>query len=331
MPSKLSFDPGVWKSRKSIKCLILRIMYLKLSRQDNMSSKKPPLSVPHKTRTSLAEEDWKKSSVFEEYEFIDLLGKGAFATVWKARDKRTGERVAIKVSHIDKGSISAIVKEFIALKKFDHPNIVKSECFYHNARKNSAFMVLRLYDMDLFSFVDDRDNPLGKKTLRKLILDIGGALKQVHDADLVHRDVKPENILVGDDGTFVLTDFGGAEHVDYVTIDKIIGTGAYLAPEVAAGYSRMNEGVFTIGKPSDIYSFGMTLYLAATQTHGCPNYKDIRSMVRYIPNHDMIPMVDSMNHCEELKDLLRGMLDRHAIQRLTIDEVLTHPFLKNKS
>ena len=294
-----------------------------------MSSKKPPMSASHKTRISLSEEDWRKSSVFEEYEFVDLLGKGAFATVWKARDKRTGERVAIKVSHIDKASISAIVKEYIALKKFDHPNIVKSECFFHNARKNSAFMILRLYSMDLFSFVDDRDNPLSKKTLQKLIMDIGGALTQVHDADLVHRDIKPENILVADDGTFVLADFGGAEHVDYVTIDKIIGTGAYLAPEVATGYTRMNEAVFTIGKPSDIYSLGMTLYLAATQTHGCPNYKDIRSMVKYIPNHDMIPLIDSMNHCEELKDLLTGMLNRHPIQRLTIDEVLAHKFSKN--
>jgi serine/threonine protein kinase len=273
----------------------------------------------------VADKDWKMSSIFADYKFIEQVGKGGNAEVWKAQNIFTKKMVAVKMSRGDKNSCEDLVKEFTVLKKFDSTYIVAPELFYYG-RKNVAFMIMDLYHEDLFSLIVKNER-LDEKTLQMIARQVGLAVKLVHDADLVHRDIKPDNIFLRDDKTCILGDFGGVEHVDKMTISVLVGTSSYMAPEVAMGTLRPNVGNLTVGKPVDIYSLGQTLYTAATVTNAIPFASKAKEIIKLTTDIDMLPLIDKLDRSEYFKDLLRGMLDYHPIQRLTIQEVLKHPFV----
>jgi serine/threonine protein kinase len=272
-----------------------------------------------------AEKDWKTSSIFADYKFIEQIGKGGNAEVWKAQNIFTKKMVAVKMSRGDKTSCESLVKEFMVLKKFDSTYIVDPELFYYG-RKNVAFMIMNLYPEDLFSLITNNER-LDEKTLQMIVRQVGLAVKLMHDANLVHRDIKPDNIFLRDDKTCVLGDFGGAEHIDKLTISYLVGTSSYMAPEVALGAIRPSEGIFTVGKPVDIYSLGQTLYTAATMTNAIPFSSNAKEIVKLTTSIDMGPMIDELDRSDEFKDLLRGMLDYHPVKRMTIQEVLKLDFV----
>lgn len=265
----------------------------------------------------------KTSSVFDEYKFIELIGRGGNAEVWKAQHVFTKHMVAIKITK-NQSACKDIVKEFTALMKFDSINIVRPDVFFYKSKAN-AFMIMQLYEEDLFSYIEKRDR-LDEKTLQKIARDVCSAIKLLHDADFVHRDIKPENVFM-DGNTCVLGDFGGVEHIDNMTIDRIVGTSSFLAPEVVLGVIRRDEAVFTLGKPVDVYALGQTLYLAATKQHAVAPTSSIRKIVRTVAEVDMEPLIDALDRSEDFKDLLRGLVEYHAIKRLTIDEVIGHSFM----
>jgi serine/threonine protein kinase len=271
------------------------------------------------------ENNWKTSSVFADYKFVECIGKGGSAEVWKARNIFTKKMVAVKMSRGDKNSCEDLVKEFTALRKFDSTYIATPDLFYYG-RKNVAFMIMDLYPKDLFSLIVGNDR-LDEKTLQMITRQVGMAVKLVHDADLVHRDIKPDNIFVREDNTCVLGDFGGAEHVDNMTTEYLVGTSCYMAPEVAMGTLRPNVGRLTVGKPVDIYGLGQTLYTAATTQNAIPFSCKTKEILKVTTDVDMLPLIDKLDRSEYFKDLLRGMLDFHPVQRLTIHEVLKHPFV----
>ena len=273
----------------------------------------------------VADKDWKTSSIFADYKFIETIGKGGNAEVWKAQNIFTKKMVAVKMSRGDKASCESLVKEFTVLKKFDSTHVVAPELFYYG-RKNVAFMIMDLYQEDLFSLIVKSER-LDEKTLQMIVNQTGLAVKLMHDADIVHRDIKPDNIFLRDDKTCVLGDFGGAEHIDKMTIKYLVGTSSYMAPEVAMGTLRPNVGMLTVGKPVDIYSLGQTLYTAATVSNAIPFASKTKEIVHLTTDIDMWPLIDKLDRSNEFKDLLRGMLDYHPVQRLTIQEVLRHPFV----
>ena len=125
----------------------------------------------------------------------------------------------------------------------------------------------------------------------------------------------------------MLCDFGFAEKEDYITTSKLMGTLAFLSPEVIKGFHRDNEAKFTVGKPVDIYALGITLFSIATKTNAVPDMST-KKMMRYLEDPDMLDEVDKLkNRSEKFKSLLRGMLDPNPISRLTVAEVMTHDFM----
>jgi serine/threonine protein kinase len=273
-----------------------------------------------------AENLWKTSSVFSEYKFIEQIGKGSFSDVWKAQHIFNKTIVAIKVAKTSPFASDILVKEFVALKKFDSKFIVSPDCFFYG-RNNCVFMILPLYHNDLFSIVDESER-LDERALQNIVRDIGAAIQLIHAKNFVHRDVKPENIFVTIGNTCVLGDFGSVEHEDVMTLSSLVGTSSYIAPEVVLAASRPSEGSFNVGKPSDIYGLGQTLYMAATRSNAIPHTNNLRKLAAIIPELDMMSLVDDLDRSYDFKSLLRGMLDPHPVQRLTIGEIMKHPFTR---
>ena len=270
-------------------------------------------------------QDWKNSNVFADYSFIKKIGNGGNSEVWLATEKSSGKSVAIKVSLEDAFTRDALVKEFVMLQEFDSPNVLKPLCFYYT--DSLTFMVMELYDNDLFTSINNIEY-FDDLLLRKVIREVASGIKTLHDKEIVHRDIKPENIMIDDSGCCVIGDLGGAEHVDKMTITRLIGTTKYMAPELIVSFFRPERSSFAVGKPIDVYALGQLVYLAITKTYALPTVKDtsVQEMEK-IMDVDMMSLIDNLDRSECLKDLLRGMLDPNPVQRFTIGEVLNHPFV----
>ena len=271
----------------------------------------------------------------KRYKTVKKVGSGAFAKVWKAVDTHTNEEVAMKVCS-SRYTNSALEKEFFILRKMNNPHVISPIAFYYDRRAvTTTHLILPFMKKDLYTHTVDEQRHLSDEDLRKLVIDIADAIKHVHDLDLVHRDIKPENILIDDNGDYVLCDFGNAEPDNSVGLGGLKGSLFYMAPEVAAAYVKRNRNTIplAIGKPIDIFSFGMTLHNIATLTMGGANPAGKNDMVFIdeISSFDMMPQVDALiDRSAAFKDLLKMMLYRSPIARITVDEILEHPFVTGK-
>ena len=269
------------------------------------------------------------------YTSIRKIGSGGFAKVWKAIDTHTKEYVAMKISS-SRYTNSALEKEFFILRKMNNPHVISPIAFYYDRRALvTTHLILPFMKKDLFTHVVEENRDMSDEELRKLVIDITNAIKHVHDKDIVHRDIKPENILIDDNGDYVLCDFGNADKDGLFNLNGLIGSVHYMAPEVAYAYMRRNRNTipFAIGKQTDIFSFGMTLYNVATLTLGGadPKNKSDTDFIDEISSFDMMPQVDNIfDRSDAFKDLLRMMLYRSPIARITVDEILAHPFVTGR-
>jgi len=197
-------------------------------------------------------------SLFEIYDMKDELGKGAFSVVKLAINKKTGEKVAVKV--IDKTQASAesdekrLKTEVAILKQVKHPNIVCLKDLYETPQ--NLYLVMELVTGgELFDKIVEKGQYTEKEaaaTVKKIL----NSVDYLHDVNIAHRDLKPENLLLrGDDETDVmLSDFGLSKIINQDTMmETACGTPYYVAPEVlsAQGYD----------KEVDLWSVGVITYL----------------------------------------------------------------------
>jgi serine/threonine protein kinase len=271
------------------------------------------------------------------YTCISKIGFGGFAEVWKAIDTHTKRYVAMKVSS-SRHTNSVLKKEFRILRKMNNPHIISPIAFYYDSRVladcrtlTTTHLILPFMKKDLFTHVIEEKRDMSEKELKKIVIDIADAIKHIHAIGFVHRDIKPENILIDDNGDYVLCDFGHAEHHDEMSLHGLKGSLLYMAPEVAA--ARLTSRTpFVIGKPVDIFSFGMTLYNIATRSTGGanPSSKSDTVYIDEISKFDMMPQINIVDRSPAFKDLLMMMLYRSPIARITVDEILNHDFVTGK-
>src|SRR4051812_4718484 len=205
-----------------------------------------------------------RSPMSEEsrYRIERTLGRGGMATVYLARDRELDRRVAVKVlagNLADDESYRArFLREARLAARLAHPNVVR--VFDAGADGQGGLQIVREY-VDGATLAGElrRRGPLPPAEVAELGVQLCGALEAAHEAGLVHRDVKPQNILVARDGTAKLSDFGIARSHDSTILTEhgsVLGTAAYLAPEQARGEP--------VGAPADLYSLGVVLYEALT-------------------------------------------------------------------
>ncbi len=197
------------------------------------------------------------------YRIIDSIGQGGMGQVFKAEHKVLGRVVAVKVLPRAKSTPEAVKnfnREIQALASLDHKNLVQAVDAGHDG--NVYYLVTEYVPgTDLHKLVR-RQGPLDMQTVARIICDVAEGLHHAHEQGLIHRDVKPGNVLVTPDGRAKLSDLGLAGPVDAdeqsdPRFGKIVGTADYISP----------DHIKSPWDPSplwDIYSLGGTLYYAVT-------------------------------------------------------------------
>jgi serine/threonine protein kinase len=195
--------------------------------------------------------------VDRRYEIGARLGAGGMAEVFEAFDRRLNRRVAIKFLNVHVADLHARERfehEARALARVDHPNAVA----VHDVGEDGdrPYIVLELVEGQSLASRLSRNGPLDAREALGITDHVLAALAAVHGEGLLHRDVKPGNVLCGDDGSVKLADFGVAKTFNDATADltmtgQVIGTARYLAPEVAAGRPASPQ--------SDLYAVGVMI------------------------------------------------------------------------
>ncbi len=192
------------------------------------------------------------------YTIIEQLGQGGMATVFKAYHAALDRNVAIKVLHPaftqDPQFLQRFQREARVVAKLEHPNIVP---VYDYADHNGqSYLVMKFIEGETLKAKLDRQWPEKAEILR-IIKSVGSALTYAHAKGILHRDVKPSNILLTDEGGVFLADFGLARMAEAgqstLSGDQLLGTPHYISPEQARGEQELDEG-------TDIYSLGIVLY-----------------------------------------------------------------------
>ena len=196
------------------------------------------------------------------YEILEEIGSGGMAIVYKARDYKLSRLVAIKVLKqefaLDETILNKFKKEALAAGSLTHPNIVAVYDLGHEI--GCDYIVMEYIDgITLKEYIKRRDM-LSSEEVVKSAIKIAEALKVAHAGGIIHRDIKPQNIMVTPSGDVKVTDFGIAKAATQTTVTatgETLGSVHYLSPEQARGGE--------VDIRSDLYSLGITMYEMATK------------------------------------------------------------------
>jgi protein-serine/threonine kinase len=222
------------------------------------------------------------------------------------------------------------VLDYLRRDGWKHNNIVEMSDFFEDDVNYYIEMIPHgLPGMDLFDYIELRVN-MEEKECRKIFVQVAEAVHHLHTkAKVVHRDIKDENVILDGEGNIKLIDFGSAAYIKSGPFDVFVGTigmpcsppfsssfanmfADYAAPEVLAGKAYR-------GKEQDVWALGILLYTIVYKEN--PFYS-----IDEIMDHDLrVPYIMS----EESIDLIRLMLDRDVERRITIGQVLEHPWCQN--
>ena len=247
------------------------------------------------------------------YALLRKLGEGGKGVVYKARDTVLNRVIAVKIlksAVTGEEAYSRFMTEAQAVARLNHPNIVS----IHDIGKEDGrqFFVLEFVDgeslRDLMATY-----PEGKcdiQTVLKIGMDVCGALQYAHSQKVLHRDVKPENVMVTRDGVAKLMDFGLAKMIGQPKLTQegvIVGTVAYVAPEVALGKGADAR--------SDLYSLGAVLYEAVAGGPPFPGDDPIKVIFGHI--HDHPPPLGKLNPKvpQALADCVMRLLEKEPEKR----------------
>jgi protein-serine/threonine kinase len=280
-----------------------------------------------------------------DYVIVEEMGQGAYGQVKLARLKKqttkkmvlkfvTKKRILVDTWTRDRrlGTVplEIHVLDFLRRDGLKHPNIVEMEGFFEDDINYYIEMTPHgLPGMDLFDYIELKAN-MDESECRNIFKQVVGAINHLHTKALVvHRDIKDENVVLDGEGRIKLIDFGSAAYIKNGPFDVFVGTIGkiffvilteqyadfnvldYAAPEVLQGRSYR-------GKEQDIWALGILLYTIVYKENPFYNVDEILDHPLRIP---FLPF------SEDCIDLIRTMLDRDVDNRLTITEVLEHPWM----
>ena len=253
------------------------------------------------------------------YEILARLGTGGMGVVYLVEDTRLGRRAALKLlarDH-DQEQVRRFEQEARAASALNHPNIVT--VYDVGVADEGHFIALEFVaGRTLRELLDD--SPL-LALLPHAGAQVARALSVAHAAGIVHRDVKPENVIVRDDGYVKVLDFGlarllpQAETTESLSTqtEQLMGTARYMSPEQARGER--------VGPPSDVFSLGIILYEMATGLHPFAADSFLGTLHAIIAETPPPPSRSNPEIATSLDSLILAMLDKDAARRLTASDV----------
>jgi predicted Ser/Thr protein kinase len=223
------------------------------------------------------------------YELEELVGKGGMSSVYRARDRLLERTVALKLLHEhysrDEDYVERFRREARAAAKLSHPNVVT--VIDRGQADGRQFIVFEYIDGENLKQLVEREGRLPVRTALELGIEIGRALAYAHENGLVHRDVKPQNVLLRN-GDVKVTDFGIARSLDVKSglteTGTVLGTSDYIAPEQASGRP--------VGVHSDVYSLGIVIWELLAGTPPYTGESFLAVAMRHV--NDPVPSISSV-------------------------------------
>ncbi len=196
------------------------------------------------------------------FEVIRELGRGGMGVVYRARDPQLGRELALKLileTVADPEALLRFGREAQAMGRVSHPNLVR---IYEVGRApQGPYIAAELVEGEPLSARLKREGPLQPMEAARIVEELAGAVEALHQANLLHRDLKPDNVMLRPDGSPVLLDLGVArdESAEQLTrTGQLVGTPAYMSPEQASGATGR------VRRSSDVYGLGAVLFAALT-------------------------------------------------------------------
>ena len=267
------------------------------------------------------------SNLNDIYEMKQELARGKYGIIKLGINKQTQEKVAIKILckyNMSVADLEHVKTEIETMKIANHPNIIKLYDVFENEKM--IYIIMEYCEGgDLFSYIEQRNFNIKEERTAHIIQQLSTAVYYLHEYGIVHRDLKPENILLrskGEDSKIKLADFG---------ISKILGPGelctdlygtvSYVAPEILLG-KPYNKSV-------DLWSIGVVMYLLLSGFLPFDDEGSENEIIRQTIEDEVPYTSEVWKHISnEAKDLLKSLLCKEPSKRITIKEVLEHPWVE---
>ncbi len=269
-------------------------------------------------------DQWIGKKLDGRYELLELIGSGGMARVYRARDLANGRIVAVKVlkeQFLDNDEIVQRFKnESRAISMLDHPNIVK--VYDVSVWDKTQFLVMELVEgEDLKRFMEENGGKLTWKETVQYTEETLQALQHAHEHGIIHRDIKPQNIMLLRDGSIKVMDFGIARFSRsgvHTTTDKAMGSVHYISPEQA-------RGDVTDAK-SDIYSVGVMMYEMLTGQLPFDGESNVAVAIKQIsedprPPHELNPDIPESLEAIVLRAMEKDPAKRYESAQAMLEDI----------
>jgi len=195
-----------------------------------------------------------RGQIIGKYKILSTIGSGGFGTVYLAEDTWIDKKVALKVPHKQSADFGELLREPRLLAALDHPNIVG--ILTAEKQENVFFIVMEFVPGETLEAIIARDGALDVARALDYTCQIANAVDHAHRQSVLHRDLRPSNVIVTDNGMLKVADFGTSRFLEIAAHGTtVIGSPPYMAPEQFQG-----KAVFA----SDVYSLGVTMYQMLT-------------------------------------------------------------------
>jgi serine/threonine protein kinase len=289
------------------------------------------------------------------YDKVEKIGEGTYGVVYKAKDRNTGQIVALKKIRLeteDEGVPSTAIREISLLKELDHPNCVKLLDIVHNEVK--LYLIFEFLDLDLKKYMDSTasDGGLSEKLVKSYLYQLIDGIKYCHQRRILHRDLKPQNILIDQHGNLKIADFGlsRAFGIPMRTYTHEVVTLWYRSPEILLGNKHYSTAVdmWSIGcifaemfnlsplfpGDSEIDEIFKIFRLMGTPTvHTWPTVIELPDYKPIFPDWKKVDLQEKYEDMENITpegiDLLDQLLVLDPIYRMSAKRALTHPYFNN--
>ena len=267
----------------------------------------------------------KMKNIWEKYNKIEIIGVGAYADVYKAKNELTNEYVAIK--EIKKmrvnNSNKDILNESEIMKKLKSENSISLIEIIETLE--SYYIVSEYCYMSLEEYMNKRNNSLSIEEIKELLLDLNKGLKEMNDNNIIHRDLKPSNILLSFNKSkinkicFKISDFGISRLLDENITLSSNGTPVTMSPEM------LKRDINLISSKSDIWSLGIIIYYLYFKEY--PYNGGEYNIIKQIEQNKKLKNTNNKG----LDDLIQKMLNPNINERISWNNYFHHPFFNNYS
>lgn len=273
-------------------------------------------------------EDHNGNKMINEYVRECKIGTGSYGKVVLHRNSKDGKRYAIKAFHKSRLSklrvapsetaMTDVLREVSIMKKLDHPNIVNLVEVIDDPETDYFYMVLEYVEGRWICEGSGPPGGIGEATARRYIRDVVAGLMYLHSHNIVHGDIKPENLLVDINGRVKICDFSVSRSFedDNDELRRSPGTPVFTAPECCLGLTYH-------GKAADVWALGVTLYCLVLGQYPFIG-ETLQDTYDKIVNDELV-IPEGMD--SELAHLLEGLLCKDPNKRMTLDVVASHPWV----